>query len=393
MRICKVFDADYPWDVRVEKIASTLVEAGHDVHLISRNCERRPVYELRDGVHLHRLPVLSPASFDCALSFPAFFNPRWIRHIGRVVKQQRIDVIMVRDLPLVLSGVAVGRRHQIPVLFDMAEDYPAMIRDIWRFEGRKLRNVIVRNPWAAKQVERLSVHRASGILVVVEESKTRIIDEYGISPDRISVVSNTPVRSAHGSSPNSEIGRGESEKLRLVYVGGLQEGRSLDVVIKGIAQAAEEVDCSLTVLGSGHSEPELKRLASELGVESRVRFEGFVDHAAIGDFIASSNVGLVPHAVTDHTNSTIPNKVFDYMLHGLPVLASDTRPVQRIVEAEACGLTYRWDSPEDFATTLPRLADPAARRSMGERGRKAVEGTYNWTADAKRLLAVLAQWT
>jgi glycosyltransferase involved in cell wall biosynthesis len=392
MRICKVFDADYPWDVRVEKIARTLVENGNHVHLISRNCERRPAYELRDSIHVHRLPVLFPASLNSRLSFPAFFNPLWIRHISRVVEQQSADVIMVRDLPLVLSAVSAGRRHRVPVLFDMAEDYPAMIRDIWRFEGGKFRNLVMRNPWAVKQVERLSVHRVDGILTVVEESKARLVDQYGIRPDRISIVSNTPVLPADGAPRQGQIERVENERVKLVYVGGLQEGRSLDVVIAGIRQVSHTVDCSLTVLGSGHSEPELRRMASELGIESRVHFEGFVDHAAIGEFIASSDVGLVPHAATDHTNTTIPNKVFDYMWHGLPVLASNTRPVQRIVETEGCGLTYRWDRPEDFAATLPKLADSEVRRRMGEKGRNAVERTYNWGADAKRLLAVLAQW-
>src|SRR5947208_16013784 len=45
MRICKIWDADYPWDIRVEKVATSLSEAGHDVHLVFRNEARKPTLE------------------------------------------------------------------------------------------------------------------------------------------------------------------------------------------------------------------------------------------------------------------------------------------------------------------------------------------------------------
>src|SRR5690606_13666302 len=60
MRICKVWDAEYPWDVRVEKIARSLSEAGHTVHLVARNRDRRPTEEQLEECHVHRLAPLPP---------------------------------------------------------------------------------------------------------------------------------------------------------------------------------------------------------------------------------------------------------------------------------------------------------------------------------------------
>src|SRR2546423_14908995 len=81
--VCKVWDADYPWDVRVEKVCRSLRRA-HEVHLVSRNTRRRSRYERYDGIHVHRLPVLPwlPPRASAALGFPAFFNPLWLRTIS-----------------------------------------------------------------------------------------------------------------------------------------------------------------------------------------------------------------------------------------------------------------------------------------------------------------------
>src|SRR5262245_52159294 len=119
MTICKVWDADYPWDVRVEKIWRSLIRE-YEVHLVSRNSKRLPVYESLDGLHIHRLPVMSrvPVGLQQALSFPAFFNPLWIRAIWWTARQCGARVLMVRDLPLALTSLLVGRALGVPVILD-----------------------------------------------------------------------------------------------------------------------------------------------------------------------------------------------------------------------------------------------------------------------------------
>jgi hypothetical protein len=78
--------------------------------------------------------------------FPAFFNPRWVRAIRRTVKRCASDLILVRDLPLAPTAIFVGGQCGVPVVLDMAENYPAMIRDIWTSRKNKLHDVLVRNP-------------------------------------------------------------------------------------------------------------------------------------------------------------------------------------------------------------------------------------------------------
>src|ERR1700741_3616036 len=90
MMICKVWDADYPWDVRVEKVARSLTDAGHEVHLVARNRGRLSRYEQLPEAHVHRLrPLPIGRRLDSATMFPAFFNPRWAAAIIGTARQTK----------------------------------------------------------------------------------------------------------------------------------------------------------------------------------------------------------------------------------------------------------------------------------------------------------------
>jgi glycosyltransferase involved in cell wall biosynthesis len=88
-------------------------------------------------------------------------------------------------------------------------------------------------------------------------------------------------------------------------------------------------------------------------------------------------------------NTTIPNKLFDYMSYGLPVITSDAEPAARIVREECSGVVFRSGDAEDFARAVRALVDPAERMRLGLNGRSAVEERYNWSVDEARLFAAL----
>src|SRR5438067_1698975 len=105
--------------------------------------------------------------------------------------------------------------------------------------------------------------------------------------------------------------------------------------------------------------------------------------------ILESDVGVVPHLVTDHTNTTIPNKLFDYMAYARPVLVSDAAPMRRIGCQEHCGLYHRSGDVPDIVRKLRTLTDPEVRKRFGARGRQAVVERYNWDRDAERLVTTI----
>ena len=91
---------------------------------------------------------------------------------------------------MAIASIWSGKRFDIPVVFNMVEYYVSLVRDIWRLRKYQGFNLIVRNPYLAKYVERYSFKCADHILVVVEEAIEVVIK--GGSINKITIVSNTP---------------------------------------------------------------------------------------------------------------------------------------------------------------------------------------------------------
>ena len=234
MNIVYVWDADYPWDVRTEKVCAALTAAGHSVHIAARNRAWSPAVETLPEGTVHRMPPWRALGRrgDAALSLPAFFNPRWIAHLRRVIRAARAEVLVVRDLPLCPTALWVGRRARIPVVFDMAEHYPAMIRGTWDAGRAGPLDVLVRNPRAAEMVERWCLPRVDRVITVIPESAARVV-ALGVAPARVSVVNNTPPASrVHETAPRPA--RAAGEPLRLVYMGLMEVGRGITDLLDAV---------------------------------------------------------------------------------------------------------------------------------------------------------------
>lgn len=392
MRICKVWDADYPWDVRVEKVTAAFSGAGWHVDLVCRNEKRSPRLERHGLLHIHRLPYLPPSfsRLNRLVNFPYFLNPVWIANILQVSRQTRPNVLLVRDLPLALTGITAARLLRIPVVLDLAENYPAMLRDKWKWGPLRPLDVLVRNPKIAAWVERYALPRVDYVIVVVEESASRVVS-LGVDPWRVSVVRNTPPRDrADGwSRPVRPTDLPEGEPL-LMYLGNLDAGRGVDTLLAAMPRVLRAAPrAHLVIIGAGTQLGRLRAQASELRVQDAVTFLGWVPYARAHSYLASADVCLIPHASTESNNTTISNKLFDYMAAGKPVVASDCPPTARMIQSVGCGLTFPAGDPSALAGTVEELLDPGIREVMGRKGKEAVRNTYNWERDSEELIKVL----
>lgn len=381
-RILYVWDAEYPWDVRTAKICRSLTEAGHPVAITARNRTRLPEQEDLPEGRVFRLPVWPLAQrLDSALSLPAFLNPRWTRHLAQSARAFAPDVIIVRDLPLGPAAIALGRRRGIPVILDMAENYPAMIADIWKSGRQRPLDFLVRNPRAVRAVERHCLARVDTTLVVVEESRDRLI-ALGTAPERVVVVSNTP--------PASRVaeGRPPAAGLHVVYLGLLELPRGVAELIEAAALLRERhPSLRVTLIGDGRDRSLLETLARERRVLGNgVEFLGFVPNQRALEIVGSAAIGVVPHHAVESWNTTIPNKLFDYMAAGLAVVTSDAAPAARVVRSTGSGVVFRSGDAADCARAIAELADDDRRARAGDAGRAAIRTEFNWEADSARLL-------
>jgi glycosyltransferase involved in cell wall biosynthesis len=390
-RALYVWQGEYPWDVRVEKVARALTDGGFDTHIVARNRQHAPRTEPLPEAVVDRLAPWPWVGrrVDAALQTGAFLNPRWIRHLARTIRRTSPAIVVVRDLPLAPAALWTARRFGVPVIMDMAENYPALLRDIWSFGRQRPWDVLARNPRASQAVESYCVHRLDHVVVVVEENADRVA-ALGVPRDRITVVSNTPER-ARALAPRPPTTARSGRPLEVVYLGILEIPRGLDDAIDAVRILRDRsIPVRLKIVGTGRDAALFHERARGAGLTSEeVIFTGYVSRGEAMRAVGTADVGLLANRRTEQWQTSIPNKLFDYMAAGLAVVTSDTAPCARIVRETGAGESFRAGDAADLARALERLMDARIRTAAGDAGRRAVLDRYNWERDSAILLDVI----
>jgi glycosyltransferase involved in cell wall biosynthesis len=339
----------------------------------------RPTYEKHKELNIHRLKYFGNYQLNYFLSFPAFFSPLWNFYIFKVIKKFKIDLIIVRDLPLAATGIISSKLFDIPVIFDMAEDYVSLIKAIWARKKYSGINFLVRNPFFAKLIEKATLKRFDHIFVVVEESKD-LLKKKSIPSKRISIIMNTPSVSVFSKEfkLNTNLDYLPKNRYTAIYTGGVQMGRGIQNVFKSIPSIIKKIPNFLfLIVGDGYAKNYLKEMEAKLGISDYVYWTGNVPHNSMYKLISLSKIGIIPHLINEHKNTTIPNKLFDYMIFGLPVISSDAKPLSRIIQSNKCGLIY---DDQKYTLSQAIIDLSISKKEYGKNGRKAVLAKFNWEA-------------
>ncbi|MEZ5561559.1 MAG: glycosyltransferase family 4 protein [Gammaproteobacteria bacterium] len=381
MRILYIFQDEYPWDVRVEKITNSLA-AAHAVDVLCRNRGSLLPEEQVGKVMVHRVGGSGLAAIK---GFPAFFSPWWISAGLSIIRDRKIDLLIVRDLPLCPLALLLRAITGVPVIFDMAEDYPAMIEDTWRYRGPGPADYLIRNPRLLRAMENLVLARVDETWVVSAASRDRVMGKTK-RQSQARIVGNTPTIDILDMEPGEDCG-----SLSVVYTGFIDATRGLDTVVRAVALARrEKLHVTLNVVGTGDALDRIRQLVDELEVADLVTFHGWRSQPELRSIIAASSVGVVPHRVTAHTNTTLPNKIFDYMALAKPVIVSNARALEDVVAEAGCGLAFQDGDPGSLVSCLRKLQSAELRQQMGDSGRRHVREHLNWSRDEAVLLEAVS---
>jgi len=391
MHVAIIWHSVYPWDVRIEKFLNLLTKRNIKVDLLCKGQPSLQNYDSTETVQVHRVfPRLRlfPALLSRLLSYPAFLNPIWINSILRFVRRTRPDLIIVRDLPLALPVAIIGRWFNISVILDMAENYPAALV---AYSKLRYKPFLMNDAYLARIYERYSLRYVDYVVVVAEEQRDRLIN-LGICQDRIFCVRNTPDLALfeRGGNEVPKDAATNDQGPQLLYVGKLDKHRGIDTVLRALPRL---ISCfpnlQLRLVGDGTERKNLVALVAKLGLDENVTFYGWRNISALPQVMRESTICLIPHLKSKHTDSTIPNKLFDYMASEKPVLASNCTPLERIIRDERCGEIFTSGDPTDLGLKAIRLLSDRNLTTYGLNGRKAVVRLYNWAHDSTTLLTAL----
>jgi len=377
-----------PPNVRVQNEAGTLTAEGHEVHFLIERRRGEPLEETIGGVHVFRGVCMGrPRELWHRYTFNfTFRDPLWTKTIARFVRDRGIDVLHVNDLPLLKEAVRAGRNFHLPVVADLHENYPAGLQ-VWYTNTLKKMTIYNFDRWS--RYERAILAEVDAIIVVIEEAKDRLV-KLGLPADKIHVVPNTVPGETRDAPVDRDVVARYRDRFVISYIGGFAPHRGLDTVVRAIPLVRDRVpNLTLVLVGGGNEgyRRRLERLARELGCADIVEMTGWKRQDAIWSYIEASAVCLVPHARNPHTDTTIPNKIFQYLMHERPVIVSDCPPLARIIAETGGGLVFKYDDPAELARRIIELYEhEPQRREMARAGRRAVLERFTWEKTSRPLV-------
>jgi glycosyltransferase involved in cell wall biosynthesis len=389
-------DRPFPPDIRVEKEAKALINAGFEVSLLAKRVNvTQPLRERLDyGLEVFRVNIAKQRPFQTVLNKITLFNRDWFESITDFIHLSQPDVLHAHDLYIVPTALGVAKMFNMPLVADLHENIPAA-HVAYRANlniACKLASRVLENYYLWRWHERCALRQCTRIIAVVPEATERLINNYRIPPDKICIVSNTEDESTFDvSSIDHEIVDHYQDNWTALYMGGIGPHRGIDTAIRSAAQVGCTIpNFKLVVVGVQRDEDRKRmiKLAREADASQYLELVNWVPSHKVNSYIAASDVCIVPHNNFEHTNTTVPHKLFQYMIMKKPVVVSSCRPLKRIVEDTQSGLVFKANDPHQLSHCIESLykGGDECIKKYGNNGLRAALGHYSWKNDSERLV-------
>ena len=374
-------ESSFPPDKRVENEIDSLLEEGHAVDILCSGEKGSSQVDLYKSATIFRItpgPIILKSSV-AALKIPLYFF-YWKFHLSKILRNKYYDAVHVHDLPLIKPVLQLKRTFGFKVVLDLHENWPALLDmslHTKTFAGKILCSI---SQWEKYEMKYAPL--ADRIIVVVEEARERII-AMNVPQEKIFIVSNTINLNDYKFDYNAKDKSGQDKTI--IYEGGITYHRGIQYILHALSIMKQDLDVKLRIIGSGSYLEKLKQKSIDTGIEHLVEFMGWQPQEKVYELINNADIAIIPHIKSPHTDTTVPHKLFHYMYAGLPILASNCRPLERIINETSSGLIYNYDNAADLIEKIKLLI--GSKTGIDKAGsREWVINKYNWSHDEKELL-------
>ncbi len=387
-----LLDNPFTGDNRVVNQARLLQQNGFEVFVLALNYGKHAPIEDLEGVRIRRIPVPEKwKNYMFALyHWLPLFNGFWKKHGAAFIREFNIEAIHAHDLYMGEAGAELASTFNIPLVIDLHENYPAAVLNYqWtqKFPGN-----LVARPQRWQKLEGRILAKANRIVVLSEHHRKVLCEQYPhLNREHFVIYPNVPDHEQLLSYPVGANPLPHPECHWLFYFGVIAERRGVYTALNALKLLrAKGHDVRLLLAGNvNNAEREtFERRIQDPEISDYVLHKPWIDIKDFPTYAKACTAGLSPIFSGRQHDIGVANKVFQYMLMGLPVVVSDSAAQAEIVRERGCGVVFRSEDAGDMARAIEAvLHESDAKEKWGAPGTKAVLSRYNLVSMGKELVS------
>lgn len=382
---------DEPGGTRHHELARELVRRGHRVTVIASPVSyltgsvSRAQIGGEDGILIRRAytyRALHSSFVHRVLAYLSFMTSSFFIGLG----VQNVDLVWGTSPPIFQGWTAwmLARLKRVPFLFE--------VRDLWPTFAIAVG--VLKNPLLIRMSEWLErfLYRHADRVMVNSPGYVRHVTDLGAR--RVDLVPNGADPDMFSPADGGRAFRASNhleQNFVVLYAGAHGMSNDLGVVLAAARLLEDAPEVHLVLLGDGKEKPGLQAQAVQMKL-TNVTFLPPVPKNGIAEALAGADACIAILKPIDAYKTTYPNKVFDYMAAGRPVVLAIDGVIRQVVEAAGCGVFVRPGDPDALAGAIRRLASNRAESTaMGHQGRRYVEQHFNRARSAQKLAEILEE--
>ncbi len=308
---------------------------------------------------------------ELAYNIPACFR------LSRAVRVHRPDVIYERYSLFLFAGLWMHHRSGLPLLLEVNAP---LFEERSRHDGLRLHRL--------GRLAQRSLWRGADRVLPVTHVLGRMIEGYGVPPDRIIVIPNgiDPGRFAPSLGPDAKARLGLPQRLVLGFTGFVRGWNAVHRLIDFTAAHRDRFDLQVLVVGDGPARASLQEHAERLGVADRLFITGVVERDDVARHVSAFDIAVIP-GLTPYAS---PLKLFEYLQLGRAIVAPDVDAIREILTDGQDALLFDPAAEHGLEVALLQLCEDASLRArLGRAGPDTIRtGSLTWQRNAERVVAL-----
>ncbi len=362
---------DLSTDQRVHKVCSTLHNLGYDVTLVGRK-QRSSLplagrdYKAKRMFLLFEKGVFFYSEYQIRLFFYLMFH--------------KADVLVSNDLDTLLPNYLISKLKSANLVYDSHE----LFCEVPELQG----NPRKKNIW--KRLERWIFPKLKFVFTVNDSIAEIYGNEYNVEVKVVRNIPKTIDQTNVKLLSKSDLGLPGNKKIIVLQGSGINIDRGGEEAVAAMQYVNDAV---LLIIGSGDVIAILKQMVIDFKLDDKVKFIGKVPFEKLMQYTRHADLGLTLDKDTNiNYHFSLPNKLFDYIHAGVPVLSSNLPEIKKIISEYSIGDCIDNHNPQHIADKINRILSDEALLQMWKKNTKIAGRNLNWENEEKQLTLVYKQF-